>query len=1017
MKKSFLNDKLIETVATIEWSKTDAGCSSKIDYNNQCAVFAKEQPIANLLQGYANKVLKNVDLSTKKSSPSKTLMERLEVSGVGGVLSTTTSSFVDDCLSLSDNFTSFYSLQSDFIKSMRSPDRKLVISCDISWSGNCNLISYNFCLFYFDKIYYFIFFPFLDVKLSLNYMLGSILDTLCLNQRVDRRKFMYKFIPRLNPSGKIVYEYASSYNDALSKAKYAFDLNDNGTKHLLSDVCDSHCFKSVVPCCDSSTISSIPIVLLIEHGLRFLSYCDTSSQYSLNILNYDRYYYERENAFCTSKPIPYRINSIHDSGWRYVYPIQIEIRDFSVLDFIKGSSDDIGRACGFDITDYTKTSLGSDFILNLDKFLEYHPDLYFDFVSSIITYRLAFSSLIFGFNRHIPHTIPSAACDVAKSIISSDLDCSSLPEYYAKYVGVKRVRSKLLKDSSFKRTTSFFPLCPYNEKVLNFASLAYRGGYNSCFCVSKDFDHETYDLDICSAYPTSLYLVPAIDWDKPIKSEIINRDLTLSDFLDENGNPWPMIPLFAYCKYSFPEDFKYPNLKNDGSLLEDEDAPCYPLKEDSFVYCSGPELYLALLHGAKIFVREGFICNCLKDSEGNIVFPYRHLVKSLVKARSDASEAFGSKSLEPRVLKFIVNSLYGKTAQNVSRTNSKSNDESVLTNPVSACLATAFVRSVLFCAFKLIDQSFFKIISSTTDGLITDMPFERFKALDFGRFGDLLIESRQGITGYSNPSTWEVKHKQTDLLNLTTRGNVSLLTTDDNGLGGVIAKASLSSAYRYLPKEALPNRLAFYNAAVTRTGGLPNLEITYTELKDVRKGCPFRANETTNNISLDFDMKRKPVESSLRAVSINIDGVDYEFACVETIPYADSFEFEAYRTVAKSMRCLRTVDEWKLFFARVKAYMSGFKKVPKSNEDIEFKSLCNVIAGYKAKLWKIPYLDNPKLKVSDKVKWINSFNTSPTHEFKKKTWERMGEKKHQENLLPLEILKPMLDKMGAILPE
>lgn len=73
MKKSFFSEKLIETVATIEWSKTDAGCSSKIDYNNKCEVFVKEQPIAKLLNGYANKVLKNVDLSTKNRPPPKPL--------------------------------------------------------------------------------------------------------------------------------------------------------------------------------------------------------------------------------------------------------------------------------------------------------------------------------------------------------------------------------------------------------------------------------------------------------------------------------------------------------------------------------------------------------------------------------------------------------------------------------------------------------------------------------------------------------------------------------------------------------------------------------------------------------------------------------------------------------------------------------------------------------------------------------------------------------------------------------
>ncbi|MGN1479973.1 MAG: hypothetical protein ACI4XH_09410, partial [Acutalibacteraceae bacterium] len=475
-------------------------------------------------------------------------------------------------------------------------------------------------------------------------------------------------------------------------------------------------------------------------------------------------------------------------------------------------------------------------------------------------------------------------------------------------------------------------------------------------------------------------------------------------------------PIFGYVTYEFPLDCPCPNLPRFRE--DDEEAPCYPLTETDGVYCSGPELYTALKFGAKIHVINGVRARVKRDESGQIIYPYRSIVKALVAARNEAGSLYGKKSLQCKLLKLTVNSLYGKVAQNVSKmysSNDKS-EESPITNNSSASLITSFVRSVLFSAFYEINQNGYHVYSATTDGFICDMPFDDFNQLPLLGLREWLVESRRFITDKDNPDIWSVKHEQDDLINLTTRGNASLIVEDKASgiLGGVIARNGAGSKYPELPKEDYKNRKAFILSAVSRTGKIDATYKLYSSIDDVRGGQPYTQSERIKSLRMDFDMKRKPLEESLKAEVVNIDGKSYEVAHVETVPFVDKDEFLLYRDVYNSHSCIKTVAEWTRFFEDVRTKQTGQRLSSHNDNAYQWKILCDCIAGYKAGLYSIPYLDNPDLKVADKVDWIQSFNKSDTHIFTKKTWDKCSEKKRQKSILPLDILTDTLNLLNSI---
>ncbi len=1028
MNKEFYNDEFIKAVTADGWEVLDSGATRNIDFNQRCLVIAKAQKIAEILKTPASKTSKKPAKSRDSVTPPKTVMVN---SRDGGGCSSSAAPISSDSNSLTD----FEINLPDSLSLMRSSEHRLMIRAEPFWVGQPdNVISYNFSVVIDAYVLTAIFFVFSDVvcNLSIDYLLGRFLDIFAFGNRYDRRNVIsFEYIPYLTPSGKPKVCSSSSKHDSNSHAAYLFDKTNNRattipiTDEPKSNSCD---YKRVKTTCDYKSHRCLPITLLLNFGLKFFSSVDITSKYSSNFLiSHSNIITELHHGIFTSQSFRHFVHSYVECGWNHCYLLDIDIRDAVCLNCC-GNDNSIpeiyGKYCDCYQYDFNVKGFEGNFKRLLDKYLAFCPLKYLQYACSVNNNILIFQSRIWGINSSMPCTVTSAACKVAQDFISKDLSCSNIIAYHKIYSGVKEVNSKLrlTLQNQFARNSVRFPISDAAETVQRFGSLSYAGGCNACFSVDVHHGHQTFDVDICSAYPTAMMLVPAIDYNSPIARELPkNHILTLDDFVVD-GILNPMLPLFARVTYRFPHNCLFPNLKRNSE--DDDKAPCYPLIEDAPVYCSGPELYVALKMGAEITVVSGVVANVLKDNAGKTIYPYRHIVTELVKARSDAANAHGKNCLEAKLYKFIINSLYGKIAQNVHDMYSPdktraNNAESLITNNVSASLITSFTRSVLFASFYGIHESGYHVYSATTDGLITDMPFDEFNALPLFGLHDCLTTSRSLITDDTNPKVWEVKHEQTDLFNITTRGNASLTVADPehNVLGGVIARNGAGSENPDLPKESYANRKAFILSVASRTGKIAATYKQYTLLSDMQKtNCPYTESSHLKNLSMDFDMKRKPLRESLAAEWIEIDGEKYEVAHIETVPFENNAEYLLYKAVAEKQKCLRTVADWTRFFNDLDCASSGVSSGPREDENYRWKCFKDCIAGYRAGIWDIPYLDTPGLSVNQKVEWLQSINDCPSHIFNRKTWDKLSEKSYIKKILPIDILKDTLERIVSLSP-
>ena len=79
-------------------------------------------------------------------------------------------------------------------------------------------------------------------------------------------------------------------------------------------------------------------------------------------------------------------------------------------------------------------------------------------------------------------------------------------------------------------------------------------------------------------------------WENPIKSEIVNRELTLQDFVNpDSGGYASLTMMFCYVRFEFPETVKYPCIP-----VNVEGVPIYPSTSEGIdgVYACGPELFM-----------------------------------------------------------------------------------------------------------------------------------------------------------------------------------------------------------------------------------------------------------------------------------------------------------------------------------------------------------------------------------------------------------------------------------------
>lgn len=542
--------------------------------------------------------------------------------------------------------------------------------------------------------------------------------------------------------------------------------------------------------------------------------------------------------------------------------------------------------------------------------LVYEPNLYMDYASNDAVVTLLYAASLYGANMVPKLTITSAAASVMYNNIASYLGVNpnSMAEFNRVYRGLKKIDKGLIStnrnDIPYLTAAELEPINFDTHKVQYMASLAYHGGYNGCSEVGY-FTEDTFDYDLKNAYPSAQCCVPDIDWDEPIKATLTN--ITLKELGEQyfgDGNPMPL--MLAYIEsFSFPVTVQFPNIP-----VMVKGVPVYPLTHDSktttvkdipSICITGPELFLAYQLGCEAKISECYILNPREyeetTDEGTTIGICKSLAAAVKLPVSERAKAPAG-SLCDKILKIEVNSGYGKTSQNIisKRTWDAYEEEmedclpSSVSNPVAASFTTAIVRCILIAAQNEIHSNGYKVYSVTTDGFISDIPENLLKELKLYGFAELLRETRLFLTDNTNPAIWEIKHRQCDLLNFTTRGNISL-STDPKG---VCAHNSTKSGY---PKESYEDRLWLMKAVLSRTGRVKYEDNQFATFKEIMLGIKddFYVTTVTKYKSMDFDLKRKPVRSSFKTVYPVIENVKYEIANFSTEPYYNVEEFCLYR--------------------------------------------------------------------------------------------------------------------------
>ncbi len=429
--------------------------------------------------------------------------------------------------------------------------------------------------------------------------------------------------------------------------------------------------------------------------------------------------------------------------------------------------------------------------------------------------------------------------------------------------------------------------------VLPAAAQSYYGGRNECFRVGIH-DGPWIDVDLSSAYPSAMALIPDPDFTVPPRI-LAAGELRASDV------PTPVSYFFGYVEFSFPGSVMY---------------PCLPCKDDQgrgllfprrgTTWASAPELFLALRMGARVTLLQPAQVIAARDT-----FGLRTAYESLVALRKDAQHAYGKKSPQDLAYKEINNSGYGKLAQGLADKRSYSTrydtvraiGPSVITSAPQASLTTGLVRAFVGAAMEELHACGHRIASVTTDGFLSTATAAEVEALSCYGLAAYFRHAREALGG---GDVWEVKHAAQKLVMLTTRGGFGVGAIGDQPLPH--ASAGFKSPREIRQRDDYPELMA---AKFLERDG--RLEFTYDALPSpkeyVRDDADGVSESVRKSVSWEFDLKRRPVDA--RMEEIEIQGRIFKHVSYSTEPWESVEAFDAARRAAEPLRgrAITTVDQ------------------------------------------------------------------------------------------------------------
>ncbi len=471
----------------------------------------------------------------------------------------------------------------------------------------------------------------------------------------------------------------------------------------------------------------------------------------------------------------------------------------------------------------------------------------------------------------------------------------------------------------------------------------------------------------------------------------------------------PLIPAVAVGDFDFPDSCYCPNIP----VPVKGGMKIYPYHGRQ-VYMSGPDMYLALKLGAKITIFRGFTCKMLQTKDGKPSQCLAYAVTNLVQDRMRAKVEYKDNPLVEKSLKTMVNSCYGKTAQNVcpkTRYNAKTMgrvdaEPSAVTSPYHASYTTALVRCMLIACINQLHDMGYRVFSVTTDGFITNAPVEVIRSLDAYGFARIFQNGRYILNQTQEDceanQVWEPKHFNDTFLNITTRGNVAV---NDKG---VLAHNSYVTGEI---KDSRADRDAYIIAVLSREGRLKCPTKVWTEFSEmVERKHDFHVTETIRQLSMNFDYKRCPLLETAVNTPVHYDSADGRYSVdtvvaeYDTRPFCDAEEFLNYRKTMQKEDCVKVVADLERVRVKSEVKTKGY-----IGKDLNRKILLSILMGYRSGLYQLPALDG--LKQSEIVETVNSWGIST---ITLSDWKNCSRTKRQENMLPRDLVAETLERIQSM---
>ena len=431
-------------------------------------------------------------------------------------------------------------------------------------------------------------------------------------------------------------------------------------------------------------------------------------------------------------------------------------------------------------------------------------------------------------------------------------------------------------------------LVPRDEAalLLTAANHAYYGGRNEGFLFGIHHAESGWsDFDLAGAYPTAMCLIDDPDYKK---ASAITGTLWPGML---KPNSW----FFGHVRFRFPDGTMYPCLPVKDSFGR---GLIFPLEGET--WASSPELWLALQIGCEIELMQPAL---LMGTTGH--FSLKEGVRSMVRARREAEQTYGKKSVQALAAKERVNSAYGKLAQGLAgkRAYSTRHDQtrpipmSPITSAPQAALTTGLVRAVVSAAMIQMNKLGYSIASVTTDGFLTDAPADVLTNLDLFGLRKGFEDARHALLG--SETIWELKHRSRSLVMLKTRGGFGVGQIDEHALPVAGAGYKVSGAVKERVEQiGKPEALAeLFLARKGRVGfefhALPSPR------EYIKRDADAVGRDVSKQISWEWDYKREPVNE--RMESIEIDGTRYNHVSYATRPWRNMAGFENARAATDDL--------------------------------------------------------------------------------------------------------------------